>query len=77
MFKNRFCFIGCDIVVKNISNYEKKLMIECINKSDIGGSYGYFDAKWLRENGALKSQYFKTPIIDAYPEFDIKKIEGY
>lgn len=55
--------------------YEKKLMIKCINTSDIGGSYGYFDAKWLRENGALKSQYFKTPIIDAYPEFDIKKIE--
>ena len=26
MFKNKFCFIGCDIVIKNLSNYERKIM---------------------------------------------------
>lgn len=35
MFKNRFCFIGCDIVVKNISNYEKKLMTFQNNHNDV------------------------------------------
>jgi len=35
MFKNKFCFIGCDIVVKNISNYEKKLMTFQNNYNDV------------------------------------------
>ena len=35
MFKNKFCFIGCDIVVKNISNYEKKLMTFQNNHNDV------------------------------------------
>ncbi len=26
IFKNKFCFIGCDILIKKISNYERKVM---------------------------------------------------
>ena len=34
IFKNKFCFIGCDILIKNISNYEKKIMTFQNNHED-------------------------------------------
>ena len=51
----------------------RKQMIYMLNKADDGGSFGWHDANWLKKNGALKSKYFKTSLVDTNPEFDIKK----
>ncbi len=49
----------------------RKQMIKMLNKVDDGGSFGWHDANWLKKNGAKKSQYFKTSLIDTNPEFNI------
>ena len=51
----------------------RKQMIYMLNKADDGGSFGWHDANWLKKNGASKSKYFKTSLVDTNPEFDIKK----
>jgi len=53
----------------------RKQMIYMLNKADDGGSFGWHDANWLKKNGALKSKYFKTSLIDTNPKFDIDKYD--
>lgn len=39
-------------------------MIEILNDAEAGGSFGAFDAAWLKDHGAPHSRYFRTPLLD-------------
>ena len=53
----------------------RKQMIKMLNKADDGGSFGWHDANWLKKNGAPKSKYFKTSLVDTNPKFNIDKYD--
>ena len=53
----------------------RKYMVKILNSSEEGGSFGWYDAKWLKNNGATKSKYFKTSLIDTNPNFNIEKYD--
>ena len=53
----------------------RKQMIKMLNKADDGGSFGWHDANWLKKNGAAKSKYFKTSLVDTNPKFNIDKYD--
>lgn len=53
----------------------RRQMIKMLNKADDGGSFGWHDASWLKKNGAVKSKYYKTSLVDTNPEFNINKYD--
>tara|TARA_B100000787_G_C16182805_1_gene292869 strand:+ start:623 stop:1882 length:1260 start_codon:yes stop_codon:yes gene_type:complete len=53
----------------------RKFMVNILNSANDGGSFGWHDAEWLKKNGAIKSKYFKTSLIDTNPNFDIKNFD--
>ena len=42
----------------------KKIQIKIMNKFDNGGSFGFWDANWLKSKGVRFSKYYKTPYFD-------------
>ncbi len=42
-----------------------KAMAELLNDCEIKGSFGAYDAAWLRQHGVLDARYFQSPIVDA------------
>ena len=53
----------------------RRQMIKMLNKADDGGSFGWHDSGWLKKNGAVKSKYYKTSLVDTNPEFNINKYD--
>lgn len=55
----------------------RKQMIKIIKKAQAGGSFGFYDANWIKKRGYAKSKYFKTPLEDTNPNFLISNFKTY
>jgi hypothetical protein len=69
-FKRFFQILGTLWVIFHLKKFQIKLM----NFFDSGGSFGFWDAKWLKNSGVKFSKYYKTPYYDTKKIYFSKKI---
>jgi glycosyltransferase involved in cell wall biosynthesis len=54
--------------------HHPRVMTALLNEADAGGSFGAYDAAWLRRHGATQSRYFRTPLVDtAGPDWQARR----
>jgi glycosyltransferase involved in cell wall biosynthesis len=50
-------------------------MIKIIKKAQAGGSFGFYDASWIKKKGYKHSKYYKTSLEDTNPNFSLSNFK--
>jgi len=53
----------------------RKQMIKIIKKAQAGGSFGFYDANWIKKRGYKQSTYYKTALEDTNINFSLSNFE--